>query len=170
MGNKTQSVQYNNSTSINTTITVKEATGPGKRVWGLMNPRVALAAPFLRVEAENYASTNSVSLGEGDHNGRTDAARHAYLTGIITIDWDAEHAEGLSTAHEVDNLDDRSAHNETVMDLENNAIGITLVTGSSMTRAQLDTAVQAALNNGELTILDDLMNVEWKGLLKQSNQ
>ena len=29
LGNKTQSVQYNNSTSINTTITVKEATGPG---------------------------------------------------------------------------------------------------------------------------------------------
>ena len=113
---------------------------------------------------------NSESLGGGSHNGRTDAARHAYLTGILTIDWNAEDAEGLSTAHEVDNLSDSSAHNETVMDLENNAIGITLVTGSSMTRAQLETAVQAALNNGELTILDDFDNAEGKGLLKQSNQ
>ena len=59
---------------------------------------------------------------------------------------------------------------ETVMDLENNAVGITLVTGSSMTRAQLDTAIRAALNNGELTILDDFDNAEGKGLLKQSNQ
>ena len=109
-------------------------------------------------------------MGGGRHNGRTDAARHAYLTGILTIDWNAADAEGLSTAHEVDNLNDNYPHNETVMDLENNAVGITLVTGSSMTRAQLDTAVRAALNNGELTILVDLTNTEWKGLLKPSNQ
>ena len=170
LGNRTQSVQYNNNTSINTTISVKEATGPGKRLWGVMNPLRAIEAEDLRDEAENYASTNSLSLGSGLTNGRSDAARHAYWTGIMTIDWDSEHAEGLSTAHEVDNLSGNSAHNETVMDLENNAVGITLVTSSSMTRAQLDTAVRAALNNGELTILDDLTNDEWKGLLKPSNQ
>ncbi len=170
LGNRTQSVQYNNNTSINTTITVKEATGHGEYWWGISNPFVALSAPFLRVEAINYASMNSFVLGGGLTNGRADAARHAYLTGILTIDWDAEHAEGLSTAHEVDNLSSNHAHNETVMDLENNAVGITLVTGSSMTRAQLDTAIRAALNNGELTILDDFDNAEGKGLLKQSNQ
>ncbi len=63
-----------------------------------------MSAGFLRNEVFNYASTNSESLGGGLTNGRSDAARHAYLTGIMTIDWNAEDAEGLSTAHEVTNF------------------------------------------------------------------
>ena len=147
-----------------------EATGVGEIARELMNIDRAITAVFLRNEALNYAFTNSFSLGGGLINGRADAARHAYLTGILTIDWDAEHAEGLTTAHEFDNLSGNITHNATVMDLENNAVGISLVTGSSMTRAQLDTAVRAALDNGELTIPEVLTNAEWKGLLKPSNQ
>ena len=56
------------------------------------------------------------------------------------------------------------------MDLENNATGRGLVTSATMTRAQLDNAVRAALNSGELTILDEVgLNGAWKGLLKPSN-
>ncbi len=78
LDDRTQSVQYANSTSINTAITLKEATGPGETGWLDMNRNLILSALVLRSKALNYASTNSLSLGGGSHNGRADAAKHAY--------------------------------------------------------------------------------------------
>ena len=170
LGTRIQSVQYSNSKKMNIEITVKEAVGDGRLTWLVSNPTRIISAALLRSEALNYANTNSASLGGGPSNGRADAARHAYLSGILTIDWNTADAKGLTTAHEVTNLSEGAAHNATVMDLENNDVGISLVTGSTMTRAQLDTAVRAKLNNGELTILDDLVNTNWQGLLIPSAQ
>ena len=63
-----------------------------------------MSAGFLRNEAFNYASTNSESLGDGLTNGRADAARYVYLTGIMIIVWNAEDVEGIATVHEVTNF------------------------------------------------------------------
>ena len=170
LGNRTVTTEYAGNDIVDTTITVDDATGVGETMWGLLHPIRALSAAALRDEALAYAANNEASLGGGLRNGRADAARHAYWNGIMTIDWDAADAEGLATAHEVTGLGNNSPHNETVMDLENNATGRGLVTSATMTRAQLDNAVRAALNSGELTILDEVgLNGAWKGLLKPSN-
>ena len=85
----------------------------------------------------------------------------------MTFDWNAADAEGLATAHEKTGLDDGSPHNETVMDLENNADGRGL---GGANRVALQNAVIGALNAGTLTILDDLGNANEVGLLQPSNQ
>lgn len=85
----------------------------------------------------------------------------------MTADWNAADAEGLATAHERTGLDGGGPHNETVMDLENNASGRGL---GGADRAALQTAVINALNAGALTILDDLENANEVGLLQPSNQ
>jgi hypothetical protein len=87
----------------------------------------------------------------------------------MTVDWNASDAEGLAEAHERSNLDNGDPHNESAMDMENNAVGRSLPSGSP-TRAQLQTSVTNALNAGTLRILDDLPNVHEVGLLKPSNQ
>ena len=67
-------------------------------------------------------------------------------------------------------LKNKMAHNETVMDIENNAVGRMIGSGSYTNLIQVQNAVIDALNKGILTILDDLKNVNEIGLLQPSNQ
>lgn len=149
--------------------TVVNVTGLGRTAWIALHPQYWISAPQLRDEALNWAAANWSTLGgsPGVHNCRADAARHAYWNAIMTFDWNAADAEGLATAHERTGLDDGSPHNETVMDLENNADGRGL---GGANRVALQNAVIGALNAGTLTILDDLGNANEVGLLQPSNQ
>ena len=153
-----------------TMVTVDEATGPGQYRWIAENLDRALSANGLQNEALGWARNNAASLGGGLHNGNADAARHAYWSGIMTIDWDSADAAGLGTAHEVTNLNENGKHNETVMDLENNADGISMASAPDMTRARLQSAIQSALNAGSLTILEDLDNPNGSGLLQPTTK
>ncbi|MFC1453773.1 DUF6973 domain-containing protein [Verrucomicrobiota bacterium] len=147
--------------------TVVNVTGLGETAWMALHPQYWISAFELRDEALAWASNNQAALGGGLHNGRADAARHAYWNSIMIFDWNAADAEGLATAHEKTGLDDGDPHNETVMDLENNADGRGLVGAN---RVALQNAVINVLNAGTLTILDDLENASEVGLLQPSNQ
>ena len=138
-------------------------------MWASTHLNRSLTIELLKQEAINWAINNSASLGNGLHNGRADAARHAYWCGIMTLDWNSEDAAGLSTAHEVTNLGDNGPHNESVMDLTNNAFGIGFASGQNATRVTVSNAIFGALNNNLLTILNDYDNNEGSAFLKPSN-
>jgi len=150
--------------------TVANVSGHGETAWMALHPQYWLSAFELRDEAINWARDNQVALGGGISNGRADAARHAYWNAIMTFRWNAADAEGLATAHEVSGLSDGLPHNETVMDLENNAAGRTIGAGGHTTLVQIQNAVTNALDQGQLVILDDLLNANEVGLLQPSNQ
>lgn len=161
LGNRTLTAFYSGSRVFDIAITVVEITGVGEVTWLLMHPHRVNSAFALKSEADYISGWND----------QGDARRHAYLSGIFTIEWGATDAEGLTTAHEVSGLSNGNPHNEIVMDLENNSRGRSLVASSEMTRAQLNTAIQNALNSGILTILDETgQNGSWRGLLKPSNK
>ena len=107
------SIEVNHGGSLlgRTTVTVDEATGPGQVEWFLKNITRTYSGPLLRDEALDWASGNAANLGGGLHNGNADAARHAYWSGIMTIDWNAADAAGL-TAHEVTNLNGNGFHKD----------------------------------------------------------
>ncbi|NLB68490.1 MAG: hypothetical protein GX804_02230 [Lentisphaerae bacterium] len=152
------------------TTTVVNVSGYGETAWMALHPQYWISAFELRDEALNWARDNASALGGGIYNGRADAARHAYWNAIMTLNWNATDAEGLATAHEKTGLDNKMAHNETVMDIENNAVGRMIGSGSYTNLIQVQNAVIDALNKGILTILDDLKNVNEIGLLQPSNQ
>ena len=108
----------------------------------------------------------------GIHNGRADAARHAYWNVLMTIEMNVTTAAGAATSHERTNFQQDAPHNEIVMDLENNAAGRTIGSGlpSDASRTVCQNAVVNNLNTGMLTILDDLGNVNEVGLLQPSNR
>ncbi len=151
-------------------ITVSEVTGLGETAWMALHPQYWGSAFDLRDEAMTWASSNIEALGGGWGNGRTDAARHAYWSAIMTADWNPDDACGLATAHEKTGLDEGEPHNATVMDLENNADGRSIGASPGLSRIDMQNAVISALNDGTLTILDDLANRQEMGLLQPSNQ
>ncbi|MBI2435520.1 MAG: hypothetical protein HYV26_21920 [Candidatus Hydrogenedentes bacterium] len=103
---------------------------------------------------------------DGIHNGRGDAARHAYWNAISASEFDAATAIEASTAHEYSGLD-ANAHNEIAMDMNNNAIGAGL---AAATREQMQQHVTAALAAGTLLVLDEIDNPNGSGLLKPANE
>jgi hypothetical protein len=169
-GTFTEELQVLNCQARVAQTTVFNVTGPGEVLWYTTHPQYYISAIALKDEALAWASNNQAALGGGLHNGRADAARHAYWNAIMTFDWNAADAEGLATAHEKTGLDDGGPHNETVMDMENNADGRSIGGGSSTNRIQLQNAVISELNAGTLTILDDLGNANEVGLLQPSDQ
>jgi len=90
------------------------------------------------------------------HNTLADAARHAYWTCLMTRYGDSGYALGLSTAHEVTSP---GPSTETVMDLHNNRIGVSLAdhahnpVGDSEFQCCRD-AVADAISEGKLWYLD----------------
>ena len=97
-----------------------------------------------------WASTNFPTLNQ--HNTIADAARHAYWTCLLTRYTVADYAEGISTQHEVSVP---GPSTETVMDLHNNAIGISIAYHAhGSDNACCQAAVISALNSGLLWYLD----------------
>jgi hypothetical protein len=117
---------------------------------GIAAAQNLIGTNILTLEPFVWASTNYPGMAQ--HNTIADAARHAYWTCLLTRYTSAGYALELTTAHEVSKP---GPSTETVMDLQNNAIGISLsyhahVTGNACCQA----AVIAAVNAGLLSYLD----------------
>jgi hypothetical protein len=154
------------------TTTVFDIPPPNKYIWAILNPFTWPKVQSLGEEAYEWAMINQASLGGGIHNGRADAARHAYWNVLMASEINATDAEGASTAYERSNLEEGGPHNEIIMDMENNAAGRVIAGGlpPNPSRTVSQNAVISALNGGILTILDDLTNFNEVGLLQPSNQ
>lgn len=150
-------------------ITVVYVSPPNRDDWSSTHPVKAALVWLLAQEAQQWAG---YYVSEGGHNGRGDAARHAYWNVLMTVEMDVETAEGAATSHERSNYEESGSHNEIVMDLENNDAGRNIGTGLSpgATRTDCQNAVINSLNEGNLTILDNLNNENEIGLLQPSDK
>jgi hypothetical protein len=90
----------------------------------------------------------------------------------MTIEMSAAIAASAATSYEKTSIDGGGPHNATVMDMENNQQGRTIAggLGADPNRTDCQNAVIDALNDGTLTILDDLTNPNEEGLLKPSDE
>jgi len=103
------------------TITVVRVPPPNQRIWSRAHRLAAIRAWLLSRESIRWA--RSICTHPRVHNCRADAARHAYWNVLMTLEIGVRDAEGAATSHERTNLEEGGAHNEIVMDLENNADG-----------------------------------------------
>ncbi len=143
---------------------------PNQGTWMALHLPSAVTAFNLGQEAFTWAHENESALGGGIHNGRADAARHCYWNVLMSVYMDTVTAADAGTSHERTNIENGDPHNESVMDLHNNAVGRSISTGLTPNRTECQNAVINALNNGTLWILDNLANNKEIGLLKPSNQ
>jgi hypothetical protein len=145
----------------------------GENYWCISNPVSCLTVSADASEAQAWADSNKVSLGGGITNGRADAARHSYWNALMVVDGlTPATAIEASTAHEYSNYNEGGAHNEIVMDLENNRTGasVGLSLGVGATRTAVDSSIRAGLDSGIFAILDDIENASEIGLLQPSNK
>ena len=92
-------------------------------------------------------------------NDAVDAMRHTIWNALMTHDLGAEMATALGRAHEGSSLGSGNVtpHNAVVMDLENNAAGVTIGLQTAL-RSDLWPAVISARNAGGLVMMDDCDN------------
>ncbi len=135
---------------------------------------IAMANNLIGTDAttlEPFIWANSTYPGI-QHNTVADAARHAYWMCLLTRYTVAGYAEGLSTQHEVSSP---GPSTETVMDLHNNLIGISIAGGHTHTSglACCRSAVQGAVSEGDLWYLDSsygAVNTAEDALLQPTNK
>lgn len=175
VGTHSEQLQVLNCSERTGLTTVVDVPWVTEEMWGLAHANRVFISPTvyeLRDESLGWAAANWSLLGGTPQvrNCRADAGRHAYWNAIMTAEWNFNDAEGIATAHERNNLNNNDPHNESVMDLENNADGRNIGTSCGTNRNAIQSAVLDALNAGSLTILDDYQNINEVGLLKPSNQ
>lgn len=90
----------------------------------------------------------------------------------MTIEMNAAIAATAATSYERTGIEGGGPHNSAVMDMENNKHGRTIAggLGADPNRTDCQNAVISALNDGTLTILDDLANSNERGLLIPSDE
>jgi hypothetical protein len=120
---------------------------------------------------EPYIWASSTYPGN-QRNTIADAARHAYWTCLLTRYTVAGYAEGLTTQHEVSRP---GPSTETVMDLHNNLMGISIEDGHTHTPGLgcCRSAVQNAVLTGALWYLDSsygVANTKEDALLQPTNK
>lgn len=135
-------------------------------------------AAIERNPAINWSQSVAASIGRGARNGPQDAVRHAYWSALMTVRVAGFIAEGVGTGHEGGTIAKGEPHNESVMDLENNAIGRQIgqallnsgLTSSQIPDSELQNRVLNAFNAGQLTIMDEggRNATSLTGLLRQS--
>lgn len=158
-------------------ITALAVDSPNEYYWTATHP-IAAAAIFVSLApaAEAWAASANTINNWGDsylHNGRADAARHAYWNVLMSFSSlvGPSLAQEAGLAHEKTNLEDNGPHNETVMDLINNQGGLNIAAGLPLDASEIiqQSAVVGAVNAGNLVILDDMSNSPPAGLLQPSN-
>ena len=151
---------------------------PNEDQWAALHP---VAAAWIYVSlasnAGNWAASANSTNSWGDpelHNGRADAARHAYWN--VLMAFSSLVGPGLAQqagfAHERSNFENNAPHNEIAMDLTNNQGGLAIATAlpPDSSVAQQQAAVVNAITTGSLVILDTLENSPPEGLLQPSNR
>lgn len=156
------------------TISVVEVPPPDQTTWAIMMTALHGATWVLKINtlADEALEWAQATLGGSFslHNGQADAARHAYWNALMRVEgYSPADAWGAGQSHERTNIVDGGAHNESVMDLENNQTGIT-IGGGLTTYEAAQAAVITALYAGNLTYLDDLTNSGERGLLQPTNK
>lgn len=154
---------------------------PNEDQWAFLHSAAAAYIYFsLKPAAESWAASANSTYNWGDpalHNGRADAARHAYWNVLMAMSSivGPDLAQQAGIAHERTNLEDSAnpPHNETSMDLTNNQGGLSIAASlpADASETQQQSAVVSAINAGSLVILDDLANIApYPGLLQPSNK
>jgi len=132
--------------------------------WLLDNKAYAAQILSCGLAARKWASL----YGSG-HNDVSDAMRHAYWNACITNIIDAEIASAATSAREFTSVygEEKAPHNESVMDLENNAIGRNIGGNfpPAFGMAIIQEEIKTTAGNGSLTVLDSLPNQTGEGLL-----
>jgi hypothetical protein len=140
---------------------VMEIPPPNQDDWARENPLYAAAAYAAAQEASQWAE-GLCGHAVKAWNCRADAVRHAYWAALMVriVGLPAAIAEGAYTAHERTNVEGGGAHNETVMDMENNVKGLALAgtLPGGVDRIAIQDAVRSAADFGDLTVLDELSN------------
>ena len=113
-------------------------------------------------------------------NGRADAGRHAYWNAALTIWFRSDRiAREWTTAWERSGIEDGAEHNSTIMDLDNNANGRAIgrsllylvgIVPDPVLYLIAQEIVIDAVDDGAMTILDDLDNNLRDAVLIRSNQ
>ena len=115
---------------------------------------------FRGIGTTKVSETLPGKFGAGDfdgiiHNGKSDAARHAALTFLLSYYFGEYYAAGLSVYHEVSGS---GIMTETVMDLLNNRVGINSFTknkNSIDSVAAIFEIIKKLVKDGELVYLDE---------------
>lgn len=109
---------------------------------------------YLRKLSRNEdGSFNEFAAGFADND--VDALRHAYVSGVYTMEYSADTAERLGRLQELVFTDSSSAHPQSEnMDLWNNAVG-RKYGKKAKSREELFKFLIEALKNGELIITPD---------------
>ena len=148
--------------------------GLSENMWCVLHP-VSCSQVFLTSQdAGDWVAVNHNELGQDTHNGRADAARHAYWNvRMVAEGLSSDAIIGATMAHEVMNIHDQDEpSNEAAMDMLNNAaglqIGLGLGVGTSV--EQSAAAVISALEIGRLIILDNIDNTAGSSLIMPSNK
>jgi len=180
---KTIEVVFNTASELSETLTVKSVTRtavakvmdippPNQDEWASAHPWAAALVWSASREASDWAE-NLCQHQVKAWNCRADAVRHAYWTALMIKCYglSAQNALGASTAHERTNVERGGNHNEVVMDMENNLIGIALAAKlpRGAGRTDIQNAVRAAADSGSLTVLDEISNRAERGLLVPSS-
>jgi hypothetical protein len=159
---------------LNAIVEVKDVpSGLGEVEYALLHQVYSAIAYSQNLITQNYffpddSSTSTLepfiwaasAYPGGQHNTIADAARHSYWNCLLARYTNAGYALGLTTAHEKSGA---GAHTETVMDLNNNLIGISEEGSHTHTTGSLDCCrqvIQAAISRGTLWYLDRSHGVE----------
>jgi hypothetical protein len=95
----------------------------------------------------------------GAEDGHQDAFRHAYWSARLTQEFGANWAEQFTTAHEA--LPGNPSVRE-AMDLYNNEVGRRIAVENPRASAEeLANLIEAAINNGEMLVVDARGNLAW---------
>jgi hypothetical protein len=175
-GSRKEQATYDNLISRSALVTVMRVPPPNEDDWATANIANAARVPIIQDLAnEAWAWTaDNEDLGgsEETQNGTADAARHAYVSLLWAREFGGAVSKEIGTAHERTGLNRGAFHSQTVMDMENNAKGITLAgtLPAGASRQEMQKAVIDVLKSGQLTILEDRANPHGSGLLIPSDQ
>ena len=82
-----------------------------------------VTAPVLESQAVAWATARAISPSHGFDESEQDAVRHAYWSGILTIQYGAKYAEHVTDRHERYGDEHGQKTIDRVMDLYNNEVG-----------------------------------------------
>ncbi|WP_308210903.1 DUF6973 domain-containing protein [Actinokineospora diospyrosa] len=119
-------------------------------------------AIFFAIYEDAITMGRSWYGGKGDVDGVSDAYRHAYWTGYLTLEFGADWALEYTTAHE--RAPDPDSEMPEAMDLHNNAVGAKIARDNpGIRRDQLRELVDQSIRSGNMVVINDKGRLEYTG-------